>query len=371
MNELADLAAPPADHDAQSNARAARSNQDGMAGPDTALIGNCWYVAAWGSEVTRTLSSKRLLGRQILLYRRQDGTPVALHDRCPHRSLPLSKGRLEGDQVRCGYHGLVFDSGGRCTEAPPVGTAPRSMTVPAYSLVEQGPLLWIWLGDRQPDPESIPNVDWLGDPYWTYGHGAMTIQSNYVSLHENLLDLTHFTFLHPGNIGTPEYASAPYQVTTQGDRVTVERFVAECSLPGIYTSTGLDDRRISRRTISEFVSPALHAASVDLTDLSPRAGSRSVFTVRVTHFVTPCDRDSTHYFFAIARNFALNDSSATATMRQAALQAFQEDADALEAITANQRLDPHFIEKSMKSDLAGVTMRRIVKRLSDVEMRIV
>ena len=368
MSHASDVAGPAADdHAAQASPPVARSNEDAMAGPGTPLIRNCWYVAGWGSEVTRALSSKRILGRQVLMYRRTDGAAVALHDRCPHRSLPLSKGRLEGDQVRCGYHGLVFDSGGHCTEAPPVGTAPRSMRVPAYSLVEHGPLLWIWLGDDQPDAKAIPRVGWLGDPEWAYGHGAMTIQSNYVSLHENLLDLTHFTFLHPGNIGTPEYASAPCTVSTGGDQVTVERFVAECAVPGIYASTGLRDHRISRRTISEFVSPALHAASVNLSDLTPQPEKRSVFTVRVTHFVTPCDLNSTHYFFAIARDFAIDDPSATEIMRQAALQAFHEDADALEAITANQRLDPEFIEKSMKSDLAGVTMRRIVKRLSDRE----
>ncbi|HWI85859.1 MAG TPA: aromatic ring-hydroxylating dioxygenase subunit alpha [Sphingomonas sp.] len=332
-----------------------------MAGPSTPLIRNCWYVAAWSSEVGRSLLSRRILGEQLLLYRTQDGTAVALHDRCPHRSLPLSKGCLEGDAVRCGYHGLLFDAAGECIEAPPVDKPPRAMRVPAYTLAERGPLLWIWMGDAPADQSAIPDMWWLSDPAWAHGTGQMTIESNYVALQENLLDLSHFTFLHPGNVGTPEYASAPYKVTTRDEVVQVDRFVASCAVPGIYRSTGLGEKRISRRTIGEFVMPGLHAAVAELRDLSPREGERDLFLVRIAHFVTPRDLKGTHYFFAIARDFAIDDDSATAAMRAGALQAFKEDADALEAIAAIQVAEPDFVEMSMKSDQAGVIMRRVLK----------
>ena len=115
------------------------------------------------------------------------------------------------------------------------------------------------------------------------------------------------------------------------------------------------------------MSPGLHAASVELKPLANQPGRRDLFSVRVTHFVTPQDLHSTHYFFTIARDFAQQDAGATERMRADALRAFAQDAEALEAIAANQALDPAFVEKSMKSDQAGVTMRRIIKQLSDAE----
>jgi len=340
---------------------------DEMAGPNTPLIRNCWYVAAWGAEVDRSMVSRRILGRPIVLYRTTGGTPIALHDRCPHRSMPLSRGTLEGDQIRCGYHGLLFDASGKCTEVPALGRPLQAMTVPAYRLTERGPLLWLWLGKGEPDEAAIPDTEWLCDSRWSYGYGSMTLPSNYVGLHENLLDLTHFTFLHPGNVGTPEYARAPTHVSVEGNVVRIERHVSDCTVPGIYASTGLADVRISRHTVSEFRSPGLHAASVELKQLATAPGERDLFRVRITHFVTPQDLHSTHYFFTIARDFAQQDASATQQMRTDASRAFTQDAEALEAIAVNQALDPTFIERSMKSDQAGVTMRRIIKRLSDDE----
>ena len=287
-----------------------------MAGPNTPLIRNCWYVAGWGSEVDRNMLSRRILGRPIVLYRTAGGMPIALHDRCPHRSMPLSRGTLEGDQIRCGYHGLLFDISGKCTEAPVLGRPLQAMTVPGYRLMERGPLLWIWLGQGEADESAIPNTEWLCDARWSHGYGAMTLSTNYVGLHENLLDLTHFTFLHPGSIGTAEYARAPAQVTVEGNVVKTERYVADCAVPDIYASTGLNDARISRRTVSEFKSPGLHAASVELMPLATEAGGRDPFRVRITHFVTPQDLHRTHYFFTIARDFAQDDASATERMRE-------------------------------------------------------
>ena len=339
--------------------------EDRMAGPETPLIRNCWYVAAWSSEVGRGLLGRRILGEQVVLYRKEDSTPVALHDRCPHRSLALSKGCLEGDAVRCGYHGLAFDAAGACIDAPPVERPPRAMRVRSYDLVERGPLIWIWMGTQPVVEAEIPDLWWLSDIRWADGRGQMTIASNYVGLHENLLDLTHFTFLHPGTIGTPEYASAPCTVTSDASTVRVERFVAECAVPGIYRSTGLGDNRISRRATSEFLTPALHTASAELRNLSPQPGAQDTFVVRVSHFITPSDIGSTRYFFSIARDFAVQDESATEAMRTGALQAFRQDAEALEAIAQIQTAEPGFVEMSLKSDQAGVTMRRILKSMSD------
>lgn len=337
-----------------------------LADAETPLIRNCWYVAAWSSEVGRALLSRRLLGRRVVLFRTQAGIAVAMHDRCPHRSLPLSKGWLEGDAVRCAYHGLVFDCGGACIEAPPVGHVPTTVRVPTYPLIERGPLLWIWLGDAPADESALPDTSWLDDSSWAYAHGAMSVACNYVSLHENLLDLTHFTYLHPGNIGTPEYASAPYTVDIAGERVRVERQVSACSMPTIYSSSGLaPDARIWRRTMSEFLTPGLHAAR-GLFGPIAEDDDRS-FEIRITHFVTPADQDRLHYYFTFARNFAVEDGEVTSAMKDGAIKAFIEDADALEAIADIAISEPGFREMSLKSDRAGIAMRRLIATIAERE----
>ena len=79
---------------------------------------NTWYVAATSREIDRTLKHLEILGEDIVFYRTDSGAPVALEDACPHRKLPLSMGRIVGDFVECGYHGLTFDCTGSCVAAP-------------------------------------------------------------------------------------------------------------------------------------------------------------------------------------------------------------------------------------------------------------
>ena len=90
-----------------------------MAGPTFPL--NAWYAIAWDVEVKRDLLARTICNKPVVLYRKQDGTAVALADACWHRLLPLSMGELYGDNVICGYHGLEFDDTGRCVYMPVAG----------------------------------------------------------------------------------------------------------------------------------------------------------------------------------------------------------------------------------------------------------
>jgi phenylpropionate dioxygenase-like ring-hydroxylating dioxygenase large terminal subunit len=80
------------------------------------FLRNFWYVAASINEVTRKPLGRTILGEPIVFFRKEDGTPVAIEDRCVHRHLPLSMGKLVGDLLQCHYHGLRYDSAGQCGE---------------------------------------------------------------------------------------------------------------------------------------------------------------------------------------------------------------------------------------------------------------
>src|SRR6185312_36239 len=83
------------------------------------FLKNCWYVAALDHElIDGKLLARTLLGENVLLYRGESGRVVAMNDRCPHRGALLSHGRLEGDGVRCMYHGIKYDGSGKCVQIP-------------------------------------------------------------------------------------------------------------------------------------------------------------------------------------------------------------------------------------------------------------
>ena len=116
-----------------------------------------WYVAAQPGEVGRTPLARRILGDAIVLYRTQDGAAVAMQDQCPHRKYALSKGRIEGDEIRCLYHGVKFDGTGRCTFIPGQDRIPSNLRARTYPTCEKHGWVWIWMGDpARADAGAVP-----------------------------------------------------------------------------------------------------------------------------------------------------------------------------------------------------------------------
>jgi len=168
---------------------------------------NCWYVAATSDELGRTPLGRRLLDRDVVLYRLQSGAPVALADRCAHRAMPLSTGRLDGDRIVCGYHGFTYDRAGQCVRIPSQPNVPAGTSVGAYPVLEQPPFVWIWLGR----PEGAagarpPRTPWLGNPGWAEFGSSRHVAANFMLLHEHYLDFTHVFELHPEQAPVPAEA---------------------------------------------------------------------------------------------------------------------------------------------------------------------
>ena len=131
------------------------------------FLRNYWYVAAYDHEIARKPLGRIILGEPVVLYRLEDGTPIALEDRCAHRHLPLSMGKLVGDTLQCHYHGLRYDKTGTCVRVPGQDMIPRSAKVKSYPVVERYHWLWIWMGDPAlADPDKITDFHWFDDPNW-------------------------------------------------------------------------------------------------------------------------------------------------------------------------------------------------------------
>ena len=109
------------------------------------FLKNHWYVAASTSEIGRTPLRRVIMNEPVVMYRTEDSTAIALEDRCPHLRLPLSMGKLVGDDVlQCYYHGLRFDRTGACVRVPGQDLIPPSARIKSYPLVDR----YKWLEPR-------------------------------------------------------------------------------------------------------------------------------------------------------------------------------------------------------------------------------
>src|SRR5271154_4680021 len=171
------------------------------------FLRNHWYVAAFDDEVGRSLLARTILGKDLVLFRRADGGVVALEDRCAHRRLPLSAGRLIGDTVECGYHGLVYDDCGRCIKIPGQAHGPSDMLVRAYPAVERHRMVYVWMGDpARADPATIISFPRLSDPASGVTKVRVHIKANHLLVLDNLLDLSHIAYVHNSTIGNAAVA---------------------------------------------------------------------------------------------------------------------------------------------------------------------
>src|SRR6266853_5381774 len=162
---------------------------------------NCWQVVAFAKEIGGKPLARTVCEEPIVLYRTAAGLAVALTDRCPHRFAPLSLGRVIGDQIQCGYHGLCFDHDGLCVRVPGQDSVPRAR-VQKYPLVERHGFAWIWLGDAErADADLIPDFHWMDDPAWAVAEGYHHFKANYQLVNDNLFDLSHESFVHEETIG--------------------------------------------------------------------------------------------------------------------------------------------------------------------------
>ena len=124
------------------------------------FLRNTWYVAMWSQDLKPgELQQRLILDEAIVLFRNASGQVAALLDRCPHRFVPLSLGKVcEGNSVQCPYHGLAFDATGVCVRNPNAdGRIPPALRVRRFPVVERHGAIWVWMGDpAKADRALIP-----------------------------------------------------------------------------------------------------------------------------------------------------------------------------------------------------------------------
>ncbi|WP_162248219.1 MULTISPECIES: Rieske 2Fe-2S domain-containing protein [unclassified Sphingomonas] len=119
------------------------------------FLQNAWYPVAWCDEISAdAILARKILGRELALYRDVEGQARAMVNRCPHRFAPLSLGKRIGDAIQCPYHGLHFGPDGRRVHNPHGDGAVPDIGVQAFPVREQHKLIWAWMGSRRSRPTS-------------------------------------------------------------------------------------------------------------------------------------------------------------------------------------------------------------------------
>lgn len=337
-----------------------------------AFLRDSWYVAVWAGDLPATPVARTILSEPVVLYRRADGTPAALEDRCCHRSLPLSLGKVEGDNIRCGYHGLVFDSAGACVGIPGQSAIPPGAAVRSYPVAEKWGAIWIWMGaPERADVARIPDTFWLDDPGWTPAPGSLNVKADYRLLIDNLLDLTHVSYLHGTTLaGDDVEAVTPVATKRTGNGMTVGRWILDVTPPPLYTRASGIEGRVDRWQLITWEPPANVYFDIGCARAGTGApeGDRSQgVSMWSTHLITPETETSTHYHFSFTRDYDLDNPEVTEILREGARSAFMEDLEVLEiqqrAIDAAGQIPT----VDINIDNAPLQARRIVNELIETE----
>jgi phenylpropionate dioxygenase-like ring-hydroxylating dioxygenase large terminal subunit len=343
-----------------------------MTTPTIGFALNHWYVIAAVDEIGDSPLGRVVCDKPIVLFRSTDGVVHGLVDRCSHRRFPLSLGRVVGDSLVCGYHGFTFDCGGTCVAVPGQDSIPSRADVPAVPVLTRGPWVFAWPGDPAlADPALLPDLPWLTDSSaWTVVWGMRPLPARYELLVDNLMDLSHETYLHAGFIGTPEVAQTPIE-TTVGDNnvIYVSRHMDAVTCPAFYErSTGMTSP-IDRWQDIEYSAPGVYVlhSRIAPVGLDATVDEHMAAHVKVLYGITPSSANSCYDFWAVARDFAIGDVEVSEFMEKMNDTVVMQDVVALTELEQRIAADTNVFEVNIKIDRGGLAARRLLDALIAAE----
>lgn len=338
------------------------------------LLKNEWYVAAFANNITTAPIRQMIAGQPLVLYRTEDGEPVALDDRCPHRFAPLHKGRVVGNNIECPYHGLQFDGrSGSCVMSPHGdGKIPSAAKVHNYPLAERDGLIWIWPGDpEQADKEKILNLT----PFFDAENrsliaGYYKLKAHFEVVLDNLMDLSHAPFLHSGSLANrDDVKGLRFEMLQDGDVVIANHWLNNVQVsPQFRPFWNLPTLDADGRANMRWNPPSNLQLDVGYKEVGN--SSDEGVDLRFAHLLTPASDSETHYFWVTARNFAIGDEAVSKAMEAQVRQAFEnEDEPIIEAV-ADYMGSPDLLSLKpvlLAGDAAAIRVRRVLQKMRERE----
>ena len=324
---------------------------------------DCWYVLAPSESVGPVLRPHRVAGLPLVAFRTAAGPVAALHDRCVHRPYPLSAGRLDGDELRCGLCGFAYGPDGRCVHVPTQSRVPLGAAVTAYPVREEQGLVWVWAG--QPGRARLhrrPDLPWLVRDGWTTVGGEQMVNAGFLLLHESFADVTKIPVLVPDvSPSVLQVPPPPLDVEVTETTVSLSRRYPPGPLPD-WQARALgrpDGQELEHLQEGHFLSPA---AWVDYWDVVLDASAARA-RMRFTQLVTPVDDRVSRLLWRVSRDFGVGDSVTTARLTEMFVPYYATLAAALETMQQVIDSDGPADEVNVSSDVAALRVRQIVRSM--------
>ena len=334
-------------------------------------VRNRWYVAALSEELTDRPLGRVMMDEPVVLYRLADGTPVALEDRCLHRQAPLSLGWVEGDHLRCCYHGLLFDRDGGCIEVPGQTAIPPNDGIGRYEVREQQGFIFVWMGEEgrseATDPYDFP---WGGKEGWRGLYAQFHAKCNWQLLVDNLLDVSHIAYAHRTTIGASGVADGARTKTERdGEKVVVTRWMFDIDpAPTHVAATGYNGK-VDRWQRVEFTPPGFIWLKVGIAKAgsgAEKGETEGILLDRHTlHVITPESDGTCHYFWSTAHAATSVTPEQEKMIYDQSVLAFKEDLVILEGQQTRRDSDRPTID--INADAGAAQARLVLDRLMQVE----
>lgn len=322
------------------------------------FLRNSWYAAALPAEIGRTPFARTICGESVVFYRTESGRPVALQNRCSHRFAPLSMGALDGDAIQCAYHGLRFDAAGACVRIPGQARIPSEAHIASYPIVERNGWAWLWIGDAaQAEESKIPRFPWFGEPGWDGFILHFPVRCNYQLLIDNLLDLSHVSFVHRNTIGSNEIAETPIETEIGESRVTFRRIMRRIAPAPMIAEWGGYTTPIDRSQIGWWEPPANFVNEARFSD------GKTELVLMIVNPITPETERTSHFWVGWSRNFKQGDPAFTAQAREENARVQAEDIAILEAQQIMIDRETEARPVTIHADSNLVPARRILDRM--------
>lgn len=292
-----------------------------------ARVLQAWYIAARADELTDRPLAVTIWDIPLVLFRGDGGRAAALLDRCPHRNVPLSLGRVVGGELQCGYHGWRFGAEGGCRFIPSrVGADADgpARRVPSFATRERDGFIWVYA-----TPDVTPAVEpyrfaLLGAAGYDHVVSLVTAESTLHAATENALDVPHTAYLHKGLFRSDSRGVTLTAVVRRAaDRVEAE-YLGEPRPPGLVARL-LSPSGGTVTHFDRFVLPSV-------AEVEYRIGDENHLLVATA--MTPVSDFVTRLWAVVSFRLRVPHAVVKRALKPLAMQIFQQDAVMLRAQTA-------------------------------------
>ena len=312
-----------------------------------------WYVACESSALKKGPVSLTIFDQPFVVFRGENGEVGALLDRCPHRNVPLSLGRVQGNHLECGYHGWQFDTAGSCKVIPGLCGEATNKRVEAFPVREQDGFVWIYPTESSTPPSRQPfRFPFLDDARYTTVRHTIDLPGTLHSTAENALDVPHTAFLHKGLFRTDGKRNEIRVVVKRWDDRAEAEYIGEPRPEGVLGKM-ISPSGGTVTHFDRFILPCVAQVEYKLGEENH---------VMATTALTPLSEYNTRMFAAVTFRTRLPGTVAGRVLKPLALRILNQDARMLGHQTKRVHSFGGEQYSSTEIDLLGPSILKLMRQ---------